>query len=418
MYSSIFKPTSLNDFIGNKEAVKNITNWLLNWTPTQKKCALLSGNCGIGKTLLTELALQTYNVHRVETDNDRNKQHMEDVVKPFTQNTKNVFNKKNALVVEDIDFDFDVGFISCLVECVKNTKIPIICVCNNRYDTNIKPIISHCIDIKMSRPSSMDVCRFFHSKFPNKKVNFKELYDQSNGDIRFMFNTLQFEKTQGTKNVANHNIFETTDRLFWMNEKLDKKHEIFGLNDLHSLMVHENYISNVLETSNTLDLLSKSADCLSDSDLFCSKMYDAQCFEMDNYIPFRIIDATKKCNKRNMMKFTQYIGKIHLLNKKKYKEDVFNVFSTEKETSMNKTKKMEFKKIIKKPKKEIKKNDAKILKEKKPQKIDKINLKEKECEKIDERISKEKEFEKINEQIKISKETIIIKIKKQKRRQN
>ena len=50
-------------------------------------------------------------------------------------------------------------------------------------------------------------------KIKIKESEIKELYEQSNGDIRFMINTLQFGSRKGKKNIQSTNIFETTGKI-------------------------------------------------------------------------------------------------------------------------------------------------------------------------------------------------------------
>ena len=66
----------------------------------------------------------------------------------------------NALIVNDLDCASDHGFLSCLIECIKETKIPIICTCNDRYSQGLKTIVNYCFDIKFTKPTTMDIFKF------------------------------------------------------------------------------------------------------------------------------------------------------------------------------------------------------------------------------------------------------------------
>jgi Holliday junction resolvasome RuvABC ATP-dependent DNA helicase subunit len=54
MYTSKYRPNKIEDFIGNKEVIQPFIKWLLEWDVNNKKnkCLLISGLCGIGKSLL------------------------------------------------------------------------------------------------------------------------------------------------------------------------------------------------------------------------------------------------------------------------------------------------------------------------------------------------------------------------------
>ena len=62
MFTSKYRPNTIDEFVGNKLATQALSNWLLKWDPKNKKskCVLVSGLNGIGKSLLVELILKKY----------------------------------------------------------------------------------------------------------------------------------------------------------------------------------------------------------------------------------------------------------------------------------------------------------------------------------------------------------------------
>ena len=68
MFTDKYRPKKLDNFIGNNAVIQAFTKWLLSWEPTNKKskCALVSGLCGTGKTLLVELICNKYNLYMVK----------------------------------------------------------------------------------------------------------------------------------------------------------------------------------------------------------------------------------------------------------------------------------------------------------------------------------------------------------------
>jgi hypothetical protein len=134
---------------------------------------------------------------------------------------KKTFNdQENCLVISDVDGVADYGFISLIIECIKESEVPIICICDNRYDLNIKPILSFCVDMKLTPPSYEEVYPLLYKIIVEEKIkiNKKELfklYEESNGDIRYMLNTLQLfiKKKDMHKDIQNTNIFEIANKL-------------------------------------------------------------------------------------------------------------------------------------------------------------------------------------------------------------
>ena len=82
-----------------------------------------------------------------------------------------IFGKKNALVVNDLDCLNDYGFISALTECIKETKIPIICTCNDRYNQAFKTFATYCEDIKFRNPSTNEIYNFIGRAFEKTNIN-------------------------------------------------------------------------------------------------------------------------------------------------------------------------------------------------------------------------------------------------------
>jgi len=329
MYTIKYRPNNIENFIGNKNVIQPFIGWLLEWYPKNKKskCALISGMNGIGKSLLVELILKKhdYNIIHLSIDESRDKETINQTIKPLLNSKKTFDGQENALVISDIDHNGgDYGFISCITECIKETQIPIICICDDRYNQNIKPILNYCFDIKLYKPKYDDVYKLIYKVVTNENIKIgksgvDKLYEQSNGDIRFILNNLQlgFKKGDMHKNSESLNVFDTTGKLLSMDVKLDDKLNYYwSAPDIHALMIHENYINNTLSVRNELNRLenlSYSADSLSVVDLF-ETVFD---FQLAPYAAINTIDASSKCNKKGMIKFTQFLGKKSTISKNK-----------------------------------------------------------------------------------------------------
>lgn len=329
MFTTKYRPKKLENFIGNKAVIQPFIKWLLEWKSDdlKNKCTLISGANGIGKSLLVELVLKIhdYNIIHLTLDDDRNKEYMNNVIKPLIKTKKTYDDQENVLVVSDIDSGNDYGFISSLIECIKESRIPIICICDNRYDQSIKPILNYCFDIKMSKPSYKEVYVLLYNVVVNEQIKIKEseikeLYEESNGDIRFILNTLQLGIRKSKKNIQSTNIFETTSKLLSMDETIDNKYATYWLSsDLHPLMIQENYINNTLNVADQVRKsrnLDYSAQAISDMDLFDSYVNMTN-WEFEPYVALNCIKAASKCNKKYMVKFPQILGRISTASKNK-----------------------------------------------------------------------------------------------------
>ena len=388
MYTVKYRPTNLDNFIGNKNVIQPFIQWLLEWDPNNKKtkCGLVSGVNGIGKSLLVDLILKkhNYNIISLSIDDERDKETTSQIIKPLLKMKKTVNGQNNCLVVSDIDCGGgDYGFISILTECIKETQIPIICICDNRFDQNIKPILNYCFDIKLIKPNYAEIYRLINTVITTEKLKMNksaidDLYEESNGDIRFILNTLQLglQKGNNNKNIQSLNIFDTTGKLLSLEPTFEEKYKYYWIApDIHTLMIQENYINNTLTTKDDVkrfENISYSADSLSDVDMFDS-VFD---FELDPYIAINTIKSSSKCTKKGTIKFPQYLGRISTLNKnKRHKLYYDNIKFCEDTKPESKEKKPKAEPKEKKPKAEPKEKKPKAEpKEKKPKAEPKVEL--------------------------------------------
>jgi DNA polymerase III delta prime subunit len=180
----------------------------------------------------------------------------------------------------------------------------------------------------MTKPNYNDVYALVYKVVTTENIKINKttvdnLYEQSKGDIRFILNTLQLGIKKGelnsSKNIQSSNIFETTGQLLSQENGIDEKMRYYWMaNDIHTLMVHENYINNTLNVKDDLKRLeniSYSADSLADVDLLDSR------FDFDlstsTYVAINTIKATSKCTKKSMIKFPAFLGKTSTINKNK-----------------------------------------------------------------------------------------------------
>jgi replication factor C subunit 1 len=339
MLSQRYKPTDISRIVGNKKNIDAIQQWILNIennTKNTKKCLLISGNSGIGKTLSIELILKNlkYNIVDLNSDDERDKEYIKSKIKPMLQVIKTVFGKKNALVVNDLDCLSDHGFISALIDCIKETKIPIICTCNDRYNQAFKTFATYCEDIKFRNPSTNEIYSFINPIYKKEKimiseVNARTLIENSNNDVRNTLNNLQLynhkSEMKFDKDSTQLGIFDMANIMLSQTSDFEKKYKTFWLDtDLSPLMVHENYINNTIKSSNNseenklqnLDNLFAAANCLSNIDLFESDI-EATNWDLMPHIAVNCISASANCHTKAQIKFPTFLAKTSTKGKNK-----------------------------------------------------------------------------------------------------
>jgi len=335
-----YKPCELQDIIGNKTCINSIQNWFENWYTTKPEtktnaknvcvCALLSGPNGIGKTLTVDLLIKQYDLNPISLNPDEkaDKEHITKTIIPSIQVTKSFTNKQNVFVIHDIDCYDDYGFISSIVTCLKETKIPVIATCNNRYDQSLKPLTPYCLDVKFQKPNASDIVKFVKQIIKKESIvisdaKLNQLIGDTDCDIRSVFNNLQLlggnisiknnENMPNTKDKTNPNIFEMTKQFMSQTVEFDDKQRLFWTNnEILPLMIHENYPANNIKMKNEathLNNIAESIHSLSDIDLFEKDIHMNGNWELMPYTAWCSIKSVANCHSKTMIKFTSLFEK-------------------------------------------------------------------------------------------------------------
>ncbi|XP_057584405.1 replication factor C subunit 1 isoform X3 [Hippopotamus amphibius kiboko] len=298
-----YKPTSLKTIIGqqgDQSCANKLLRWLQNWhkSPLEEKkhaakfgkfagkddgssfkAALLSGPPGVGKTTTASLVCQElgYSYVELNASDTRSKNSLKEIVAESLNNTsiKGFYSSgaaqsvgvKHALIMDEVDGmagNEDRGGIQELIGLIKHTKIPIICMCNDRNHPKIRSLVHYCFDLRFQRPrveqikgAMMSVAFKEGLKIPPPAMN--EIILGANQDIR-----------QGPFDVA-RKVFVTGEETAHMS-LMDKLDLFFHDYSIAPLFVQENYIhvkpvAAGGDMKKHLMLLSRAADSISDGDL-------------------------------------------------------------------------------------------------------------------------------------------------------
>jgi replication factor C subunit 1 len=68
---------------------------------------------------------------------------------------------KCLIIMDEVDgmSSGDRGGISAIINMIKSTKVPIICICNDRSSEKIRSLAAHCLDIKFHKPNKIMVVK-------------------------------------------------------------------------------------------------------------------------------------------------------------------------------------------------------------------------------------------------------------------
>jgi len=111
--------------------------------------------------------------------------------------------KKSLIIMDEIDgmSGSDRGGVAALINTIKQTRVPIICICNDRMSPKLKSLTSHCYDLRFTRIQKNSLIAPMISIAKKEDLNIEPnameaLIERTNGDIRQILNVMQMWKLE------------------------------------------------------------------------------------------------------------------------------------------------------------------------------------------------------------------------------
>ncbi|KAJ7723446.1 replication factor RFC1 C terminal domain-containing protein [Mycena maculata] len=333
LWTTRYAPQNIKEICGNKLQVEKLQQWLKDWPNSLKsgfkkpgkngmnvfRAVLITGPPGIGKTTSAHMVakLEGFTPIELNASDARSKK--------LVENGMNVNNTsldgyiaggrekdgvtitdRTVLIMDEVDgmSSGDRGGVGALNAIIKKSKVPIICIANDRGAQKLKPLIATTFNMPFSRPSAQMIrSRLLTIAFKEKMKVPANVLDQlvqsSQSDIRQVLNmlstwrlssdTMDFDEgktlAQMNQKYTIMSPFDITNKMLGpylfsatARESLgDKMEYYFQDHSFMPLFMQENYLKTEpsslrnydgpMRQLKSLELMDKAASSISDGDL-------------------------------------------------------------------------------------------------------------------------------------------------------
>ncbi|ETI51294.1 hypothetical protein F441_05288 [Phytophthora nicotianae CJ01A1] len=327
LWTDKYKPQTLDHMIGNIELGRKLKTWLLDWEAmhvkgTKKvpfstklsenrgaKTVLLSGPPGIGKTTIANLVAREvgFECTELNASDTRSKKMLQTGLKdvlgtqalqfgaPTGKSKEKMHLARRVIIMDEVDgmSGGDRGGTAELIQLIKKSKTPIICICNDRQSQKVRSLANHSFDLRMRRPTKIQIGKRLmeiglKEGLHMEKNAIEEAAERCGNDIRQLLTQMQRWRLTTTKITyadmvnpsSQHNKdeslrlnpFSATQQIFQRDLSFDARNEAYFVDyDLMPLMVQENYIQSIMNnrrsSDENLEAAMHASEFISESDL-------------------------------------------------------------------------------------------------------------------------------------------------------
>jgi len=280
-----YKPKSLEDIVGQKEAVSKILKWYKSWKPGDK-ALLLYGTTGIGKTSILEALASQENMDFIElnaSDYRSAKQIREYIGGAVAQTS--LFKKGKIFVIDEVDAlsgRSDRGGPGEIIKMIEETMHPIALTANSPYMSKLKSLRKRCRMVELNEISVEDIERKLMEIIKKEGLSIerdaiREIAKRSEGDLRAAINDLDTLKSKKRITINDVDdlgerergvdIYEALNKIFKADTVYDARRSLDGV-DKQLDDVFWWIETNVTEEYKRPDEIADAFDALSKADIF------------------------------------------------------------------------------------------------------------------------------------------------------
>ncbi len=212
-WTELYRPTSLKEVVGNRDAIKGFNEWLNTWfrKMPEKRGALLIGPPGVGKTATTLAMAKDAGLEIVEfnASDKRNKAVIEDqVMQAATQET--LGGELRLILLDEVDGlsgTGDRGGIGAILKVLSITLHPIVMTANDPDNPKIKDLFKVSRVFRFSTIQEKDMLNVLRRIIESQQVHVDDvvleyIVENARGDLRAAISDLEAHIKGGMTSVV------------------------------------------------------------------------------------------------------------------------------------------------------------------------------------------------------------------------
>ena len=183
----------------------------------------------------------------------------------------------------------DRGGIQALIAIIKQSKVPIICICNDRQNRKLQTLITYCFDLKFMKPNIRDIQKRISAIAKNEGLSVSDqqletlIASTGGSDLRQIINILQmWKRFDNPLDISKDesvmiNNFDAANKLLNHGEvslhknypTFRQKMDLFFIDyDFIPLLVQESYLNSFSERESMQDVedMATAAEMISFGD--------------------------------------------------------------------------------------------------------------------------------------------------------
>jgi replication factor C subunit 1 len=314
-----YKPSSLNDIIGNSKSIEYINKWLESYEDVQnflksngllKKSSkgrkkkliniseqeiefskrkgnlLITGSHGCGKSSIINIILKNYNYEVISLNMlDPKIKFDTDIVAKFATNNDIDENKKWILLIDELESVITLNDKNNVFNIIKDNNfkrwMPIIIITNNQHNKQLNETKKYSNEVKIFPPYPNEITRWVYNICKNEKINFEyelisKFVEYCQSDMRKILIQLDeikinYGSTKITSDILDNfmsimknkdldfDLYKATNKMLTDYKDIETCLELYETEKvLMPLMIHENYYKFIKQEEyfNVLDKLS------------------------------------------------------------------------------------------------------------------------------------------------------------------